>query len=95
MPYNVNSFARPVRRAVFSSALLMMLTLGLAVAHEDKDDDDNNIVTDVVIAPVVTNGSVAGEPTEIHIYLNAPGAKDRVAFDAANFGHQIPGGGRM
>ena len=53
------------------------------------------IVADVVSAPVVSNGLVAGAPTEFNIILNSPGAPDALALDPPNFGHQIPAGGHM
>jgi len=59
------------------------------------DDDDNNIVRSIVSAPVVTNGIVGGEPSELNIYLDADDAEDDTAFDPENFGHQIPAGGRL
>lgn len=54
-----------------------------------------NIVTDVVSAPVVGNGIVAGEPTEFNIFLSSDEARKQLAFDAGFFGHLIPAGGRM
>lgn len=52
-------------------------------------------MTAIVSAPVVTNGIVAGEPTEFNLLLNAPGTDVETAFDPGEFGHQIPAGGRM
>ncbi|WP_132974294.1 hypothetical protein [Thiogranum longum] len=54
-----------------------------------------NIITAIVAPPVVGNGTIAGEPTEIIAVLNAPGALDSQALNPVNFGHQIPAGGRM
>jgi len=78
-------------------ALGLMLGSPQLLADKFKSGKDNkgNIVTAIVSAPVVPNGVVAGEPTEINILLNAPLVDDEVAFDSENFGHQIPAGGWM
>ena len=82
-----------------STVIALGLLLGSSplLADEFKSGKDNkgNIVTAIISAPVVTNGLVAGEPTEINILLNAPLVDDEVAFDTENFGHQIPSGGWM
>lgn len=74
---------------VFTSiAALLALAAGPLQAR-------GNIVTDVVSAPVVGNGIVAGEPTEINVLLSADQSRKQLDFDAGVFGHQIPAGGRM
>ncbi|MHB1241518.1 MAG: hypothetical protein ACYC18_13620 [Gammaproteobacteria bacterium] len=79
-------------------AVALLVTAGThgAWGHEDGDNDATaNIATALVSAPVVSNGIVAGAPTEINLFLNAPGIPNRLAFDATHFGHQIPAGGWM
>lgn len=54
-----------------------------------------NIISTVVNAPVVSNGLVAGEPTEFNIILNARKSASRFDLDPRNRGYQIPHGGKM
>jgi len=74
--------------------IFIILALASGLSNAALADDDN-IFTDIISAPVVTNGLIAGEPTEFNILLNAPGKDDNVSLDPENFGHQIPAGGRM
>ncbi len=75
-----------------ASALVIgafMSTAAFAAKSQKKcGKPGDNIIAAVVSAPVVSNGLVANQPTEINI-LFTPG------LDAAAFGHQIPAGGRM
>jgi len=88
---------------LWSSLIILALGIGFSnVTLAGKgggggkgDHGGVNIITDIVSAPVVTNGLVAGEPTEFNILLNAPGEDNDVALDPENFSHQIPAGGRM
>lgn len=81
--------SKVLQATVFSTvAALLLLTAPTTFAR-------GNIVTDVVSAPVVGNGIVAGEPTEFNIFLSSDEARKQLAFDAEFFGHQIPAGGRM
>ncbi len=90
---------RPVlTAAALAGALAAGLSLGVLADGKEKSDDHgrfDNIITAVVAPPVVSNGQIAGEPTELIAVLNAPGAPDNLAADPNNFGHQIPAGGRM
>lgn len=85
----------PLAGAVLVLGLILASSPLLADKFKSGKDNKGNIVTAIVSAPVVTNGLVAGEPTEINILLNAPLVDDDVAFDSENFGHQIPAGGWM
>lgn len=58
-------------------------------------DSDFNIVAQIVNAPVVANGIIAGEPSEINIFLRANARTEDLTFDPSIFGHRIPRGGRM
>lgn len=94
------SILNPVRRRPWIVAFAFASGLvGSAWADRQSHFDflfhRDNIVTDVVSAPVVSNGIVAGEPTEINIFLNAAGSLPWLAFDSRRFGHQVPAGGRM
>ena len=75
-------------------AVLALLITNQVLARK-SEGENKNIVLSVVSAPVVANGLVAGEPTEINILLRAKEAADALAMDPARFGHQIPQGGRM
>jgi hypothetical protein len=58
--------------------------------------NDENIVTQVLSAPVVANGINGDEPSEFHIWLNAPKSPSTEHnFNQDYFGHQIPAGGKM
>lgn len=76
------------------------LIIGVAMmavsAWSIADDDRKNIIVDIINAPVVSNGLVAGAPTEFNAILSARDADERsFALDPEEFGHQIPAGGRM
>jgi len=82
------------------SSLFLLITLAgmvgaVSASEKKKEKDDDNIISTIVSAPVVTNGLVAGEPTEFNILLDAKKVTDSTAFDPDNFGHQIPSGGWM
>ena len=83
----------------WGSLFLLVVLAGMAstvtASDKKKEKDDGNIVSIIVSAPVVTNGLVAGEPTEFNILLDAKKVTDRTAFDPENQGHQIPAGGWM
>ncbi len=83
--------------AVGAVALVAALGIGnnAWADRDEKEKDGGNIVVGVISAPVVTNGLVAGEPTEINVILNAPKVAEAFALDPQEFGHQIPAGGRM
>jgi len=79
--------------------LLLFFSLGsvtTVLASGDKHKKHHtNIVAKIISAPVVNNGLVADEPTEINIILNASGVGADGALDPTVFGYQIPAGGRM
>jgi len=72
---------------------LLMFTQGPVQAHDD--DDDDNIVATIVSAPVLSSGTLADEPTEFNLIMNAGGEGKETALDPQLFGYQIPAGGRM
>ena len=80
---------------------ITLLIIGAAflikpIAFADDDDDDkNNIVAGIISAPVVMNGTVANEPTEFNLILNASSVGLKRALNPQIFGYQIPAGGRM
>ncbi len=88
-------------RVAVLSCLLVLGGQGAVFADDkekDKDKEDrgfDNIITAVLAPPVVANGTIAGEPTEVIAFLNAPGSPPNLAADPGNFGHQIPAGGWM
>jgi len=66
------------------------------VALADDDDDDKiNILRAIVSPPVVSNGTIAGEPTEIIGVLAVKEVAPNLAMDPENKGYRIPAGGRM
>ena len=82
-----------VCHAVITGALLMNAS---TIAFADDDDDDNiNIVRALVSPPVVSNGTIAGEPTEVIGVLAVKDVAPNLAMDPENFGYQIPAGGRL
>ena len=70
----------PLAGAVLVLGLILASSPLLADKFKSGKDNKGNIVTAIVSAPVVPNGLVAGEPTEINILLNAPLVDDEVAF---------------
>lgn len=71
---------------------LLMGASNTALAHgEDKID----ILRAIVSPPVVSNGTIAGEPTEVIGVLAVQDVAPNLAMDPDNFGYQIPAGGRM
>jgi hypothetical protein len=77
--------------AAVSSALLLSTT---NTAFAD-DDEKINIVRALVSPPVVSNGTIAGEPTEVIGVLAVKDVPPNLAMDPENFGYQIKAGGRM
>lgn len=55
-----------------------------------------NIITGVTSSPLVSNGLIAGAPTNIAIQLSSPAQRNpALALNPAYIGHQIPAGGRL
>jgi len=75
--------------------ITLVLFLQPMSAYAYDSVNKHNIVMAIINAPVVTNGLVAGEPTEINIILRSKEVEDTLALDPEQFGHQIPAGGRM
>jgi len=93
-------YRKNIRKFRNWGSLFLLLTLvgmasTVAASGNKKEKNDGNIISVIVSAPVVTNGLVAGEPTELNILLDAKKVTDRTAFDPKNKGHQIPAGGWM
>jgi len=84
-----------IRKIFQSLQFLLIPAILFALTTSAHAHDPFNIIMSVVNAPVVTNGLVAGEPTEINILLRSKEVGDETALDPANFGHQIPTGGWM
>lgn len=76
--------------ARFSFALLVASYLLISCVMPS-----NNIVSSFVNASVVSNGDVAGEPTNLNVLLSSTATNRRLELDWVNFGHQIPAGGHM
>lgn len=74
---------------IFSGLIVSLLTLISCV------NPNSGLIMDVVTSPVVSNGLVAGEPTDINILLTSKNTPNSLAFDWTKFGRQIPSGGRM
>jgi hypothetical protein len=84
-----------IQLAVLTSSLLFSVS-NIALADDDDDDDtDDNIVRAIVSPPVVSNGLIAGEPTEFIGVLAVEDAPPNLAMDPENKGFRIPAGGRM
>ena len=77
--------------AAVSGALLLSAS-NTALAD---DDEKINIVRALVSPPVVSNGTIAGEPTEVIGVLAVKEVPPNLAMDPENFGYQIKAGGRM
>jgi hypothetical protein len=79
-------------RVITASSALLFGASSMVVAD---DDDKINILRALVSPPVVSNGTIAGEPTEVLGILAVKGVEPNLAMDPENFGYQIPAGGRM
>jgi len=78
------------------AAVTGTLLLGMSHTVRAHEDSENiNIVSAIVSPPVVSNGTIAGEPTEIIGVLAVKEAPPNLAMDPDFFGYQIPAGGRM
>ena len=82
-----------IRLALISGSLLFSVN-NIALADDD-DDADDNIVRAILSPPVVSNGLIAGEPTEFIGVLAVEDAPPGLAMDPENRGFRIPAGGRM
>ena len=69
---------------------LLTISQGVVNAH-----DNDNIVAGIVSAPVLASGTLADEPTEFNLIMNAGGEGLDTALDPQLFGYQIPAGGHM
>jgi hypothetical protein len=78
-----------------SRQLVRMIMLSAAVVASSHAMAADRIHMEIVSAPVVPNGTVAGEPTEFNILLRRDGVPADIAMDPGVFGLQIPAGGRM
>jgi len=81
-----------IRLAVATSCLMFGMS-SIALAHDD--DTDDNILRAIVSPPVVSNGLIAGEPTEFIGVLAVEDVSPGLAMDPENKGFQIPAGGYM
>jgi len=81
-----------IQLAAITSGLLFGMS---SIALADDDDDDDNIVRAIVSPPVVSNGLIAGEPTELIGVLAVEDVIPSLAMDPENKGFQIPEGGHM
>jgi len=77
------------------AAVTGTLLLGASAIVHAHDDEKINIVRAIVSPPVVSNGTIAGEPTEVIGVLAVKEAPPNLAMDPDNFGYQIPASGRM
>ncbi|HHJ17123.1 MAG TPA: hypothetical protein ENJ80_10545 [Gammaproteobacteria bacterium] len=77
------------------AAVTGSLLAGATTLARADDDEKINIVRAIVSPPVVSNGTIAGEPTEVIGVLAVRDAAPNLAMDPENFGYQIPAGGRM
>jgi hypothetical protein len=80
-----------IRFAAITGSLLLS-TNNIALAN---GDDDINIVRALVSPPVVSNGIIAGEPSEVIGVLAVEDVAPNLAMDPEYFGYQIPAGGHM
>lgn len=82
--------------AIFNFLVSLIFLSVVTISTTTLAGNKGNIVTTVLSAPVVANGINGGEPSEFHIWLNAPKSPStKHDFDPAYFGHQIPAGGKM
>jgi len=86
--------SRPASLICIVAAVGALLTGANNAARAD-DDKKINIVRAIVSPPVVSNGTIAGEPTEVIGVLAVKHVAPNLAMDPDNFGYQIPAGGRM
>jgi hypothetical protein len=87
----MKAFVSKLNRQLFMILLLSVaVTTGSHAKHGVK-----RIHMKIVSAPVVANGTVAGEPTEFNLLLHRDGVPAHKAMDPEVFGLQIPAGGRM
>ena len=82
-----------MKRAIPTFTLILALAGVLFFTGYAPSAADDNIISDIVSAPVVTNGIMAGEPTEFNILLRAATTAEEFFADHAHFGQQIPAGG--
>src|SRR5210317_2124122 len=82
----------PLLCVVAATGVLMS---GVNSAARAEDDEKINIVRAIVSPPVVSNGTIAGEPTEVIGVLAVKDAPPNLAMDPEYFGYQIPAGGRL
>jgi len=76
-------------------AVTGVMLSGMNSTVRADDDEKINIVRAIVSPPVVSNGTIAGEPTEVIGVLAVKDAPPNLAMDPDNHGYQIPAGGRM
>ncbi len=77
------------------AALGSSLLVASAYSTQACADDGIDILRALVSPPVVSNGIVAGEPTEVIGVLAVQDVAPNLALDPGYFGYQIPAGGRM
>lgn len=77
------------------AAAVGALSLSSNTTARADDEHKINIVRAIVSPPVVSNGTIAGEPTEVIGVLAVRKVPPNLAMDPDNFGYQIPAGGRM
>ncbi len=87
------SFCSP--SLVCFAAVTGALLAGVSNIALADDDEKINIVRAIVSPPVVSNGNIAGEPTEVIGVLAVKDTAPNLAMDPENFGYQIPAGGHM
>jgi hypothetical protein len=80
-----------VRFAALTGTVLLS-TVNAVLAD---DDEKINIVRALVSPPVVSNGTIAGEPSEVLGVLAVKDVPPSLAMDPENFGYQIPAGGHL
>lgn len=83
------------RKIAWIRPIVLACAFTLPLGQYAFADDDDNVIVDIVSAPVVTNGLVAGEPTEFNIIMRADESGADSSLDPENFGQQIPAGGKM
>jgi len=76
--------------AAITSGLLFCMSRAVLAG-----DSDDNIARAIVGPPVVSNGLIAGESTELTGVLVVEDVMPSLAMDPENKGFQIPAGGHM